>query len=132
MQRAERYFPPEINHRGVVFLFIMKKKNRVRKAEEFQKIIHTGKKKVSPAYIFYYLPKKEEEARIGISLPKKIGHAVDRNLYKRQVRMMCQDLIDFQNYPLDGVIILRFSYRDHSYAANKNILEKLLTEATIK
>ena len=66
---------------------------------------------------------------VSASLPKKIGHAVDRNLYKRQVRMMCQDLVDFSSCPMDGVIILRFGYKDLDYAANKNSLEKLLYKA---
>lgn len=83
------------------------------------------------SYVFYYVPKKEKEARVGISLSKKMGHAVDRNLYKRQVRMMCQDLIDFQTYPYDVILILRLSYRASSYEANKNSLEKLLADGII-
>ena len=110
----------------------MKKKNRVRKAQESQEIIHKGKKKVNRSYVFYYVPKKETEARVGISLSKKMGHAVDRNLYKRQVRMMCQDLIDFQTFPYDVILILRLSYRSNRYDANKNSLEKLLTDSIME
>ncbi len=110
----------------------MKKKNRVRKAEEFQEMIHHAKKKANESFVFYYTPKKEEENRIGITLSKKMGHAVDRNLYKRQVRMMCEELVDFNDYPYDIVLIVRFGYKANDYATNKNNLEKLLIKATIK
>lgn len=107
----------------------MKKANRVRKSQEFQSLIHQGKKAVSSSYIMYYRPKTENEARIGISLSKKIGNAVIRNKLKRQVRMMCQDLIDFKTYPFDAILIVRHSYKNNSFETNKNILEKLLLKA---
>ena len=46
----------------------MKKKNRVKKHEEFQKLIHNGKKAANQSFVFYYLPAAEEEGRIGITL----------------------------------------------------------------
>lgn len=109
----------------------MKKKNRVRKNEEFQFILHRGKKIATPFFVFYYMPKKEKEARIGISLSRKIGNAVHRNLYKRQVRMMCQDLIDFETYPHDGILIVRFGYLNQNFESNKNALEKLINKTII-
>ena len=94
-------------------------------------MIHSGKKAANHSFVMYWQPKKEEECRIGITLSKKMGHAVDRNLIKRQVRMMCQDLVDFQNDPFDYVFIVRFGYKEHSYEANKNNLEKLFRKATM-
>ncbi len=110
----------------------MKKKNRVTKAQEFQELIHKGEKAVSHSFVFYYKPKKEAQNRIGISVPTKIGHAVDRNLYKRQIRMMCEELIDFHTCPIDGILIVRFAYKDCSYETNKKNLEKVLRIATMK
>jgi ribonuclease P protein component len=110
----------------------MKKKNRVRKAQEFQSLIHTGEKKANQSFVLYSKPKKEGEARIGITLPRKIGNAVERNLIKRQVRMMCQDLIDFTEASYDVILIVRFGYKENSFAKNKNNLEKLLLKAKIK
>jgi ribonuclease P protein component len=109
----------------------MKKKNRVRKAQEFQELVHKGNKYVNSSFVVYTMKKKEEQARIGVSLSKKLGIAVMRNLYKRQVRMMCQDLVDFKNADFDVVVIVRFGYRNLSFAENKNNLEKLFIKATI-
>lgn len=109
----------------------MKKKNRVRKSEEFQTLIHKGKKYANGQFVLYTTPKKEEEARIGITLSKKIGNAVIRNKIKRQVRMMCQDLISFDTCMKDAVIIVRFGYKSCSYEQAQKNLEKLFVKATM-
>lgn len=115
-----------------VYRTLMKKKNRVKKAEEFQSMIHHGKKQVNQSFVVYSSARKETEARIGISLSKKIGNAVHRNKIKRQVRMMLQDTIDFKVYPSDAVIIIRFNYNGLDYSANKKNLEKIMVKATIE
>ena len=109
----------------------MKKINRVRKSREFNQMIHTGKKQANSSFVLYSLPKKESAARVGITLPKKIGNAVKRNLIKRQTRMMCQDLIDFKTFGRDVILIVRFGYLNRSYEDNKKNLEKLLVKSTM-
>ena len=109
----------------------MKKKNRILKSEEFTNFIKTKPNVRNNSFVVYYHPKKEAECRIGITLPKKIGHAVDRNKIKRPIRMMCQDLIRFDEYPCDAVIIVRFGYKTRKYDENKKLLEKLLIKAKI-
>lgn len=110
----------------------MKKKNRVKKSYEFQQIIETGAKETNASFVLYYTPKQQEEARIGITLSKKIGNAVMRNHFKRQIRMMCQECIDIKTYPFDIILVARFRYKEFSYLENKNHLEKLLLKATIE
>ena len=110
----------------------MKIKNRIKKSEEFQSMIKKGTKVVNPSFVIYYQSKERDEASIGISVSKKLGNAVHRNLYKRQVRMMCHELVDFQNTNYDMVMIIRFNYSSLSYEENKNNLEKLLIKAKIK
>lgn len=106
----------------------MKKKNRVLKSAEFQTLIHQPDKYANQSFVFYYGKKKEEEARIGISVSRKSGHAVDRNKMKRQVRMMCEELVDFSTFPYDLILIVRFGFKSLSYAENKKNLEKLLNK----
>lgn len=116
----------------VAFLNTMKKLNRIKKSPEFQEMIKTSKKMINESFVFYYCPKKEEQARIGITLSKKMGHAVDRNKYKRQVRMMFEELVDFKTYQNDVVVILRYGYKDNDYSDNKKNLEKLLIKSIIR
>ena len=109
----------------------MRKRNRTNKKEEFQEVIHQGKKKVNPSFVFYYQKKMEEQARIGISIPQKIGHAVQRNLYKRQIRMMLEGMIPFENYPYDVVLIVRFAYPTKNFEENQKLLERTLIKDII-
>ena len=109
----------------------MKKKNRVKKSLEFQELIHTGKKLANASFVMYFKPRREEEVRVGITLSKKIGNAVKRNLYKRQTRMICMELVNVKEYPYDFILILRQNFPKNSYDTNKKNLEKLLLEATI-
>lgn len=109
----------------------MKKKNRVLSSLEFTEFIKNYGSVKNSSFAVYYHPRKQEEARIGITLAKKIGKAVTRNKIKRQVRMMCQEIINFDEYPCDLIIIIRFGYRDLGYADNKKLLEKLLNKDKI-
>ena len=109
----------------------MKKINRVRKNEEFQILIRQGRKRTAAGFVMYFMPKKNKQARIGISLSKKIGNAVVRNKIKRQVRMMCQDLVDFETYPFDVILIVRHAYKNSTFEDNKNSLEKVFLKATM-
>lgn len=110
----------------------MKKELRIKKSYEFEQVIHTGTKQTNRSFVVYSVPKSLDYARVGIALSKKIGNAVLRNKYKRQLRMMCHELIDFENYPDDIVIVARMGYPNNSYAENKKNLEKLLIKDKMK
>lgn len=101
----------------------MKKEYRIKRNEEFSAIIKQRKQVVSSSFIIYYSPKKEDHARIGISVSKKIGNAVMRNKIKRQIRMMCLKLIDFEKYENDLIIIVKKSYLNNNFEDNINDLE---------
>ncbi|MBQ9036581.1 MAG: ribonuclease P protein component [Erysipelotrichaceae bacterium] len=103
----------------------MKKRYRIKKNEEFQQIIHKGKKVVAKAFIVYYDKSVMlMNDRVGISVSKKLGNAVERNKIKRQVRMMVNEITNF-NHGLDIVIIVRNRFNDRSYQENKKELLKV-------
>lgn len=102
----------------------MNKKLRIRKSSEFLDIMNEKKFYVCPSFTLYVKARKEDHARIGLSVSKKLGKAHVRNKIKRQVRMMCQEIYDFQE-DFDSVILVRPRYLKENYRNNKKLLETL-------
>ncbi|MEG0562950.1 ribonuclease P protein component [Anaerorhabdus sp.] len=113
------------------FQKFMKIKYRIKKQEEFQTIIGKRKSLANAAYVIYYQPKSEPWCRVGISVGKKLGIAVKRNKYKRQCRMIIHEILEFDDFPYDIIIILRNKFIKQSYLDNKKDLESLLNKVTI-
>ena len=104
----------------------MIKKYRIKKNEEFNDIIAKKKAKSCDSFIIYYVPRKLDYSRVGISVPKKTGDAVVRNKIKRQVRMMLANFYDFDNNNFDIIIITKSKYLTKSFMENSADLEKLI------
>ncbi len=110
----------------------MKKIYRVKKNEEFQKILNRRKFFTCASFALYVKERSAlaDNARIGISVSKKLGNAVVRNKIKRQVRMMCQDIFDFsQKY--DSIILIRQGFLKVDFHTNKKELENLVKKVKI-
>ena len=115
----------------MAFNLFMKRQYRIRKNEEFSSIIGNKKSVSDACFVLYFEDKKENYARIGVSVSKKLGNAVVRNKIKRQVKEMAKQLVDFDNYPKDLIIIVRKAYLDKDFIYNKNHLELLIKKAII-
>ena len=102
----------------------MKKEYRVKKNEDFSHIIKHKQSLANRSFIIYYVKNDLNHARIGISVSKKLGKAVIRNKIKRQVRMIVQQTINFNdNY--DYIVIVRNKYLDLDFISNLNELKYL-------
>lgn len=108
----------------------MKKEYRIKKTQEFSEIMTYKRFYSSPSFVIYVKPRKEDHARIGISVGKKLGNAVQRNKVKRQVRMMVQDIYTFQEN-FDTIILIRVKYHEENYINNKKCLERLVKKVKI-
>ena len=106
--------------------YFMKKEYRIKKNEEFSKIISLNKYFSNSLYKMYYSKISEENSRVGISVSKKIGNAVVRNKIKRQIRMMLIEFYDFKTSKYDLVIIVKENYLNKGYKDCKKELESLI------
>lgn len=93
----------------------MKKKYIVQKKEEFNEIIRT-KKPYKNKYLSIYIRKSNlDYPRFGISVPKKYGHAVERNKIKRQLKEIIDSNQILFKKSLDYIIIVKDGVKDQKY-----------------
>lgn len=105
----------------------MKKRFRIKKNEEFQKVFQDGKSFANRQLVIYYLKKpNQDHFRIGLSVGKKIGNAVTRNQIKRYLRQAFFELKEDIKPPYDIVIIARKQTKDMDYYLIKKSLVHLL------
>lgn len=106
----------------------MKKKYRLLKNYQFEKLIVNGKQISNREFFLYYFNRNDDGTiRIGISVPKKrIKKAFLRNKIKRQIKHMLADIK--KEWPIDIVIIMKKNYLDNDYNSNKLSLFNLLNK----
>ena len=104
----------------------MKKLNIIKKQEEIDNIIKTGKLLKNRFFFLYYKERDTKYYRFCICVSKKLGNAVIRNKNKRQIK----DIIDKSNLVfesnMDYVIILRKEISNISYEDKKKYLLDIL------
>lgn len=61
---------------------------RITRAKDFETVVTTGRKYSGPELIVWIKPSQEplSEARLGVSVSRKVGEAVARNRFKRLLR----------------------------------------------
>ena len=104
----------------------MKVINRIKASDDFAEAIKKGKAQRNQSYVIHYRPNDFNYVRVGISVSSKLGNAVIRNQIKRQIRSMCDTLIDYDSQSFDIVIIAKANFLNRSYDDNKQSLQELL------
>ena len=104
----------------------MKIINRIKANDDFAATIKKGRTQRDQSYVIHYNTNSLNYTRVGISVSSKLGNAVVRNHIKRQIRSMCDTLIEYEKHSFDIVIIARQGFLTNSYDDNKMSLRKLL------
>ena len=102
----------------------MKKKEILKKNEDFATIINQGKKEKNEYYSIFY--KKSPTNLFGISIPTKTGKAVIRNKIKRQIKNIIDNYKKYIQTTYDYVIIVKRSIIDLTYKQKEEQLMKLM------
>ncbi|NLB48349.1 MAG: ribonuclease P protein component [Erysipelotrichia bacterium] len=104
----------------------MKVINRLKASEDFALAIKKGKAQRNQSFVIHYRNNEMSYTRVGISVSVKLGNAVTRNRIKRQIRNMCDLLLDYQTQSLDIVIIAKPGFLNRTFSGNKQALAQLL------
>ena len=111
----------------------MKVINRIKDSKDFASTIKQGKTVKNQSFVLHFNQTELEHTRIGISVSKKIGNAVTRNRVKRQLRAMCDSLINYSLNKFDIVLIARQDFLNKNFEENKLLLcDLLLNQVGIK
>ena len=106
----------------------MDKLHTVKNNRDFYDIIHNGYYVKNSLYTIYIKSNSLDHYRFGISVSKKLGNAVHRNLYKRQLR----SIIDYykKNYQNgnDYIIILKKDFPLSNYEEKCDLFFNLINK----
>lgn len=83
---------------------------RLRKHADYQLVYKRGRKQFAKNIAYFYAVRPEERrsdtagARVGLTVPKALGKAVDRNRIKRRLRVAVRKNLALLSAPLDVIL----------------------------
>ena len=106
----------------------MKRRYRLRRNSDFQRVRQRGKNYASPLMVLAFLQNDLEYSRFGFVVNKRIGKAVHRNKIKRRMREATRLRIPRLKPGFDFVIIARKPIRRATYQQIEETLEYLFNK----
>jgi len=96
----------------------------LKKDSDFRKVYKKGKSVANKYLVMYVLENELENSRVGISVSKKVGNAVNRNKIKRRIRESYRLNIDEKvKDGYDIIFIARISSKE---ATHKDIEKSVI------
>ena len=108
------------------------KESRVRKGSEFQRIYAKRCSVADSVFIVYVAQNGSDRSRLGLSVSRKVGNSVTRNLWKRLIREVFR--LEKSNLPqgFDFIVIPKRGIELPEFEYARKLLQQLLRRALKK
>lgn len=105
------------------------KRGRLTRSGDFDRAFKDGTSRSNRHAILYRFPRGDSDAaRLGISVSKKVGGAVDRNKVKRALREQFWQIADESEPGIDYVVVARPSLLEQLEKGGAEAVRSCLTE----
>jgi ribonuclease P protein component len=87
----------------------MQRRHRLSRSQDFDAVYRKGRSTSTRFLVLYWFPREEDEedARLGLAVPKSTGSAVQRNRIKRRLRELWRARLEQVPPGCDYVLVAR-------------------------
>ena len=87
----------------------MQRRHRLSRSQDFDAVYRKGRSTSTRYLVLYWFPRDEDEddARLGLAVPKSTGNAVQRNRIKRRLRELWRARLEDVPPKCDYVLVVR-------------------------
>jgi len=107
---------------------MLPEQHRLKLRRDFDRTYRRGKSAATPLLAMYFARRSPGPARVGFSVSRKVGKAVQRNRVKRQLRHIALSRLDQFRPGHDYVFVVRRAAMEADYAFLERQMDKLLRE----
>lgn len=109
----------------------MRRRDRLRRNSDFQRVRRYGQSYASPFLVLAFLRNELDHCRFGFVVSKRLGKAVRRNKIKRRMREATRLRLPYIKPGFDIIFIARQPTRTATYQTIEQHVEKLLKKADL-
>jgi len=111
---------------------MLPQQGRLRRRTEFQRAYEQGKRMVTPGFLLYLFPRKDEQpSRAGFVVGRRFGSIAARNRLKRRLRGTCRPLWNRMRPGYDLVFVARNGLVEMGAAELQRQMETLFQQEEI-
>ena len=87
----------------------MQRRHRLSRSQDFDAVYRKGRSTSTRYLVLYWFPREEDDddARLGLAVPKSTGNAVQRNRIKRHLRELWRTRLEQVPPGCDYVLVVR-------------------------